>query len=1223
MYSYEIESQPPGIISTTSGSVSPGTPVWTPNISYGQTSGYYFGYWTINGVRQAGLTEASLTEVRLAMTNDEAAVAVFFPPGDSTGSGLPDWYQWFWFGATNQTSSSDSTGDGFALSSDLVDGYSPVVANVTTNGGEIMRLSPVETFVGGPPQYYYQIESQPEGIIPTTSGYVAPGTPVLTPNISYGQTSGYYFGYWTINGVRQAGLTRASLTEVQLAMTNDEVAVAVFFPPGDSTGSGLPDWYQWFWFGAANQTSSSDSTGDGFALSSDLADGYSPVIANVTTNGGEIMRLSPPETFVGTPPQTTMQLVSTNALSGTAVTVQLSIAAQGVENALGFSIQYDTNLLSFVGASVAGGAEGGLLLVNTNLPGEVGIALALPPGVTLLAGTQNIVQLTFAVMPVANPAVATLSFVNQPIGQEVIGGGVQALLAVFQGGSVQIQTAPSITWPTPSSIVYGTPLGGTQLDATASAPGTFSYNPPANAILNAGSNQALSVTFMPSNSTLYVSVTNSVTINVLPAVPLITWVEPTNIIYGTPLGSHQLDATSVVTGTFSFQPGAGTILNVGSGQVLSVNFTPNDQNNYLVATATTGLTVQPAGLVVTAANASRFYGQTNPVFSGTIIGIENNDNLSASFSCIATPTSPPRTYPIVPMLLDPNNRRSNYVVMLVQGLLTVNPGPAPVIGALLPNFGLTNGGTAVTVQGSGFENGATVWFGANPAVVTFNSSSNLSVITPPGNRGPVNVVATNADGQASVGSQVFNYSGLTTFQIESTNGEAGGTVVVPVAVLAQGGEFGLQFSVGFDTNLLTYLGATTGANDPFATLVQNTNSATSGQVGLTLTLPTGSALMAGTQQVAALTFAVVPVRFVTNTIVAFGDQPTARQAIDTNSLGLVVTSESGTVTIFYGFEGDVSPRPYGNGEADIADWVQVGRFVAGIDTTSSLSEFQRADCAPRSTLGDGLLTLADWVQAGRYAAALDPLTPAGGPTGPLESSDVVSLPSAATPNVASGGARSLAELANSSSSAQADDSPAATRTISLTKGVGAAGETTNVEVQLTALGNENAVAFTFSWPTAAAIFEGATLGADAQGCLLILNTNQTATGALGVMIGSSAGQAFAQGTRTLLNINLQTKLPTTAQVAASFTDMVVRREVVDAQANTLTAEFLNGMITISPPKLVVQNQQGNLILQWSGSGILQSASSPGGPYSDLPDAKSPFSIAPTAAQMYFRVRFPQ
>ena len=90
------------------------------------------------------------------------------------------------------------------------------------------------------------------------------------------------------------------------------------------------------------------------------------------------------------------------------------------------------------------------------------------------------------------------------------------------------------------------------------------------------------------------------------------------------------------------------------------------------------------------------------------------------------------------------------------------------------------------------------------------------------------------------------------------------------------------------------------------------------------------------------------------------------------------------LTVAAGFEGDVSPRPNGdvNGQITVSDWNQIGRFIAGLDSIALGSEFQRADCAPRGTLGNGQLTASDWVQAGRYAAGLDPVVAIGGATAP-------------------------------------------------------------------------------------------------------------------------------------------------------------------------------------------------------------------------------------------------
>lgn len=76
---------------------------------------------------------------------------------------------------------------------------------------------------------------------------------------------------------------------------------------------------------------------------------------------------------------------------------------------------------------------------------------------------------------------------------------------------------PTLTWATPAPITFGTALSATQLNATASVAGTFVYNPAAGTVPAAG-NQTLSVTFIPANTTDYVSVTDSVTLTVNPVV---------------------------------------------------------------------------------------------------------------------------------------------------------------------------------------------------------------------------------------------------------------------------------------------------------------------------------------------------------------------------------------------------------------------------------------------------------------------------------------------------------------------------------------------------------------------------------------------------------------------------------------------------------------------------------------------------------------------------------
>jgi hypothetical protein len=219
------------------------------------------------------------------------------------------------------------------------------------------------------------------------------------------------------------------------------------------------------------------------------------------------------------------------------------------------------------------------------------------------------------------------------------------------------------------------------------------------------------------------------TLTVGQATPIMTWTNPAPIIYGAALTSTQLNATANVPGRFAYNPTNGAALNAGTNG-LSVIFTPTDTVDYSSATNTVGLVVSQASLTVTAANASRLYGAANPVFTGTITGLTNGDNITAAYSCSATTSSPVGTYSIVPSLVDLNNRQTNYTVSLVSGTLTVGQAtpiitwtnPAPIIyGAALTSTQLN---ATANVPGS---------FAYNPTYGTvLNSGTNiLSVIFTP------------------------------------------------------------------------------------------------------------------------------------------------------------------------------------------------------------------------------------------------------------------------------------------------------------------------------------------------------------------------------------------------------------------------------------------------------------------------------------------------------------
>ncbi len=191
-------------------------------------------------------------------------------------------------------------------------------------------------------------------------------------------------------------------------------------------------------------------------------------------------------------------------------------------------------------------------------------------------------------------------------------------------GDTFVQATPVITWAAPANITYGTALCSTQLDATANVAGTFAYTPAAGTVLKAGTGQTLSVTFTPSDTTDYTTATAKVTINVNQATPVITWAAPANITYGTALCSTQLDATANVAGTFVYTPAAGTVLKAGTGQTLSVTFTPSDTTDYTTVTdsVTINVTVAAGSIYVldpTAGGALSLSGNASINTSGNVV----------------------------------------------------------------------------------------------------------------------------------------------------------------------------------------------------------------------------------------------------------------------------------------------------------------------------------------------------------------------------------------------------------------------------------------------------------------------------------------------------------------------------------------------------------------------------------------------------------------------------
>jgi hypothetical protein len=170
---------------------------------------------------------------------------------------------------------------------------------------------------------------------------------------------------------------------------------------------------------------------------------------------------------------------------------------------------------------------------------------------------------------------------------------------------------PSIVWATPSQIVYGTALGNTQLDATASVSGNFTYSPAAGTILSTGI-QTLQVTFTPTDTTDYTSATQTAQLTVSPA-PLTVTANNQSMTYGGTVPVLTGSLTGVITGdgiNASFETAATSNSPAGQYPIVATLNDPNSKlGNYTVSNTPGTLTVGKVAPTVTwATPAAITYG---------------------------------------------------------------------------------------------------------------------------------------------------------------------------------------------------------------------------------------------------------------------------------------------------------------------------------------------------------------------------------------------------------------------------------------------------------------------------------------------------------------------------------------------------------------------------------------------------------------------------------------
>jgi hypothetical protein len=156
----------------------------------------------------------------------------------------------------------------------------------------------------------------------------------------------------------------------------------------------------------------------------------------------------------------------------------------------------------------------------------------------------------------------------------------------------------------------------------------------------------------------------------------------------------------------------------------------------------------------------------------------------------------------------------------------------PSISSILPTHGPATGGTAVDIYGAEFANGGTaVAFGSSAATsVTWFDSTHIRAVSPPGDSGTVDIVATTGTGTSDTSSSdQFTYNPVL-FSVVPNNGPAAGGQSVTISGAGLNGATSVDFG-GTPAPSFTVVNA--------ASITATTPAHAGGTVNLTVTTAGG------------------------------------------------------------------------------------------------------------------------------------------------------------------------------------------------------------------------------------------------------------------------------------------------------------------------------------------------------------------------------------------------
>jgi hypothetical protein len=365
----------------------------------------------------------------------------------------------------------------------------------------------------------------------------------------------------------------------------------------------------------------------GTALANSQLTGTASFVENGTT-------VSVPGAFTYTSAAGTVLGVGTNQMENVTFTPNDSIDFTSVQTTVAVNVAAQVTLKVKVQAV---NITYGTALNNDQLTGTATTATSPAQSVP---GTFTFTSAAGAVLGAGNGQTEAVTFTPSD----------SALYAPLQSTvTIDVAKAAPQVAVNPVNVTYHTALNNSQLSGTGSfivngqsvtVAGTFTYTSASAAgDVLAGGTHTESVTFTPTDTIDYKSVSTSVTVTVSPAMPTVT-VNAVSLTYGTALKNSQLSGTATfivngqavtVAGAFSYTSAVGTVLTAGE-TTESVTFTPTNTADYQAVTTSVMVGVSPASPKVTVDSVSLVYGTAlvNSQLMGTATFVVNGQTVTVA-----------------------------------------------------------------------------------------------------------------------------------------------------------------------------------------------------------------------------------------------------------------------------------------------------------------------------------------------------------------------------------------------------------------------------------------------------------------------------------------------------------------------------------------------------------------------------------------------------------------